>query len=258
MRFLAALLFLLVPILGIWTFVDAGNHAWWFPPNVTEVGEKIDWLFYFIAWLVGVTFLGTEGLLAWFFWKYSRPRSDKGLFTHGSHRVEMIWTFIPAILLLVIAFVQMDAWKDIKFKTHFPSGRYSIEAPIAEVWASQFDWRMNYPGGDGLFGTVDDIENAFEFVVPVDVPIVFNLRSRDVLHSFFVPNFRLKQDAIPGQTIPVWFEAEEEGSYDLICAELCGWGHYKMAGRVRVVSQSAYDQWMEDATAAWFSNGLEE
>jgi cytochrome c oxidase subunit 2 len=88
--------------------------------------------------------------------------------------------------------------------------------------------------------------------------VVFNLRSRDVIHSFFVPQFRLKQDALPGHTIPVWFNATEEGAYDLVCAELCGWGHYKMAGRVRVVSQTEYDQWLADLEAHWFSNGKED
>lgn len=259
MRYLAALLFLLVPIFGVWTFTDASNHAWWFPPNVTDIGDEIDWLFNFIAVLVGITFIGTEVLLAWFFLKYSRPRDEKAVFSHGNHKVEMVWTFIPAVLLLIIAFVQMSAWRQMKFRSDFPSeGAYSIENPIAEVWASQFDWRMRYPGEDGLLGTLDDFERAFEFVVPVDEDIVFHLRSRDVLHSFFVPNFRLKQDAVPGQTIPVWFNSREEGNYDLICAELCGWGHYKMAGRVRVVSRPEYDEWIAQATDEWFSNGMED
>lgn len=258
MRFLAALFFFLVPILGVWTFVDAPNHAWWFPSNHTALGDQSDWLFYFIAWMVGITFVGTEVLLAWFFWKYSRPRDDKAVFTHGNHKVEMIWTFIPAILLLVIAFVQMGPFREMKFRSHFPDGAYSIQNPIAEVWASQFDWRMRYPGEDGVIGTMDDFERAFEFVVPVGEDVVFHLRSSDVLHSFFVPNFRLKQDAVPGQTIPMWFNCRDVGTYDLICAELCGWGHYKMAGRIRVLSQSDYDDWVVQATDEWFSNGTEE
>ena len=92
----------------------------------------------------------------------------------------------------------------------------------------------------------------------VNEKIVFNLRSRDVIHSFFVPQFRLKQDALPGHTIPVWFEAVKEGEYDLICAELCGWGHYKMAGRVKVVSREEFDAFLGELKAEWFSNGMEE
>lgn len=257
MRFLAFLLLIAVPILGVWTFVDASNHAWWFPHNVTAIGDRVDFLFDFIATLVCITFVGTEVLLAWFCFKYSARRPDKAVFTHGSHRLEMIWTFIPAVLLLVIAFSQMGTWKAMRFRKSFPSGEYSIEHPFAEVWASQFDWRFVYPGQDGILGTDDDFENPFEFVVPVDTDVVVHLRSRDVLHSFFVPSFRFKQDALPGQTIPVWFNAREEGTYDLICAELCGWGHYKMAGRVRVVSREEYEAWAAKQAAWWFSNGSE-
>lgn len=146
----------------------------------------------------------------------------------------------------------MGTWANIKFKGNFPEG-----PPLAEVYASQFDWRIRYPGADGVFGTMDDLENPFEFVVPAGEKVLFNLKSRDVIHSFFVPQFRLKQDATPGMTIPVWFQAEEEGTYDLICAELCGWGHYKMAGRVRVVPRAEYEQWLADLEANMYDNGTE-
>src|SRR3954469_25116554 len=105
-----------------------------------------------------------------------------------------------------------------------PKDNTPTSPPTAEVNASQFDWRFRYPGADGKLGTADDIENPFEFVVPVHEEVLFILRSRDVIHSFFVPYFRLKQDAVPGMAIPVWFEATQEGTYDLVCAELCGWG----------------------------------
>jgi cytochrome c oxidase subunit 2 len=117
---------------------------------------------------------------------------------------------------------------------------------------------MQYPGADGVFGTWDDIESPHLFKVPADEDLVFILHSRDVLHSFFVPQFRLKQDAVPGMAIPMWFNATKNGTYDLICAELCGWGHYKMAGRVEVVSRDEYDAWMAEQQAIVMSNGTEE
>jgi cytochrome c oxidase subunit 2 len=259
MRLIFTVLLLAVPVLGVWTFVQAEAWHTWFPQNVSSFGDEIDWLFDLIMWMVGVVFVVTEVALAWFVFKYSKPRADKGVYTHGNHNLELVWTAIPAIALLVIAFTQMRTWADIKFERNFPSaGPYSLERPIAEVWASQFDWRFRYPGADGRFGTVDDLENAFEFVVPVDTDVVFDLRSRDVIHSFFVPEFRLKQDALPGHTIPVWFRAGKTGLYDLVCAELCGWGHYKMAGRVRVVTQAEYDRWLDELEADWFSNGTED
>lgn len=259
-RLLLTLLLLAVPVLGVYTFVYAEqDFQMWFPPNVSTFGPDIDRLFDLIMYMVGFTFVATELMLVWFVWKYSKKRHDKGVYSHGNHKLEMVWTAIPALALLFIAFAQMGTWADVKFQKKFPSaGGYSIDAPIADVIASQFDWRFRYPGADGVLNTVDDLETPFEFVVPVDTDVVFNLRSRDVIHAFFVPQFRLKQDALPGHTIPVWFNATEEGTYDLVCAELCGWGHYKMAGRVRVVSQSEYDQWLSDLEAEWFSNGEED
>lgn len=259
MRYLFTLLLLAVPILGVWTFMKADDWQTWFPQNVSSFGGEIDHLFNLIMWMVAVTFVATEVCLAWFVFKYSAKRSDKGAFMHGSHKLEMIWTAIPAVALLFIAFSQMGTWAKIKFQKNFPKdGPYSIEKPIAEVWASQFDWRFRYPGQDGVLGNADDLENSFEFIVPVDTDVVFKLRSRDVIHSFFVPEFRLKQDALPGHTIPVWFRATKEGVYDLVCAELCGWGHYKMAGSVRVVSAAEYERRMAELSAEWFSNGKED
>jgi cytochrome c oxidase subunit 2 len=259
MRLIAFLLLIAVPILGVYTFMTAADNDWWFPPAYSTFAPDIDWLFDFIMYMVAFTFVVTEVALAWFVLKYSAKRNDKGVFTHGSHKLEMIWTAIPSVALLVIAFTQMETFAKIKFASGFPTdGAYTREKPIAEVWASQFDWRIRYPGDDGVLGTVDDLESSFEFVVPVNENVVFDLRSRDVIHSWFVPEFRLKQDALPGHTIPVWFNATKEGSYDLICAELCGWGHYKMSGRVRVVSRPAFDAYMSELKAKWFSNGNKE
>lgn len=253
MRFIATLLFLLVPVLGVWTFVTAADHGWWLPETVSSFGPNIDHLFYLILWMVAFFFLLTEGVLVYAVFRYSRKSKEKSDYTHGNHKLELLWTGIPAALLLVIAFSQMGTWAQVKFRGNLPD-----QPPLAQVWASQFDWRFQYPGKDGVFGTMDDIENPFEFVVPVGEKVVFNLHSRDVLHSFSVLQFRLKQDAVPGMTIPVWFDAEKEGTYDLVCMELCGWGHYKMAGRVRVVSRQEFDDWMRQKEAEFMSNGTEE
>jgi cytochrome c oxidase subunit 2 len=244
---------LAVLVLGVWTFMDAGHHGWWLPPIASSYGKQVDDLFDLILYMVGFFFVLTEAILVYCVFVYSKKRHDKATFTHGNHKLEMVWTIIPALLLLVIAFSQMKTWADIKFEGNMPH-----QAPIAEVYASQFDWRIRYPGADGQLGTMDDIENPFEFVVPANEKVLFTLRSRDVIHSFFVPLFRLKQDAVPGMAIPVWFQATREGTYDLVCAELCGWGHYKMAGRVKVVSRAAYDEWMKKMIKDLGSNGKED
>ncbi len=264
LRVLVTLLFVAVPVLGVYTFVTADDHRWWFPESVSTFAPKIDALFNLILYMVAVTFVLTNAALVWCIWWYGKPRGSKAEFTHGNHRLEMVWTAIPAVLLLVIAFTQMGVWAEIKFTDTMgrnadgSQGEYSAEHPMMEVYASQFDWRARYPDLQGNFNGADVVESAFDIYVPINTPVVFHLRSRDVLHSFFVPAFRLKQDAVPGMTIPVWFEATKTGSFDLICAELCGWGHYKMAGRVHVLEEQAYQEWLAGQRAALYANGSEE
>jgi cytochrome c oxidase subunit 2 len=252
LRVVATLLFLAVPILGVWTFVEAEEWGLWFPKVVSSYGGEIDHLFYVILWMVTITFIGTELLLVWFVWRYSKKDPTPAVYTHGNHKLELAWTAIPALLLIFVAFSQMEAWTTVKM--NFPDkGAYTLERPLMEVYASQFDWRARYPDADGNFQGADVIEVPYDITVPVDTPVVFRLKSRDVLHSFFVPVFRLKQDAVPGMDIPVWFEARETGSYDLICAELCGWGHYKMAGRIHVLPQDEFERWLADKRAALYA-----
>ncbi len=253
MRLLVTLLLFLVPVLGVWTFCIADENGWWLTDAVSTYAPPIDDLFNLILIMVTIAFVLTEGLLFWFVFKYSKKDDSKAVYTHGNHTLELWWTLIPAACLLFIAFRQMGPWADIKYRKNLPT-----EAPIAHVWASQFDWRIQYPGADKIFGTWDDVEIPHLFVVPVDENVVFTLHSRDVLHSFFVPEFRLKQDAVPGMAIPVWFNSTETGTFDLICAELCGWGHYKMAGRVEVRTRAGFDEWMAEQEANVMSNGTED
>lgn len=243
LRSLVTLLLLAVPVLGVWTFMKAEDWGLWFPPIVSSYGGDIDHLFYVILWMVTITFVGTEMLLVWFVFRYSKKDPTRATYTHGNHTLELVWTAIPALLLIFVAFSQMEAWSDVKL--NFPEeGPYTVEKPLMEVYGSQFDWRVRYPDAQGNFEGADVIEVPYDITVPADTKVVFRLKSRDVLHSFFVPVFRLKQDAVPGMAIPVWFEATQPGSYDLICAELCGWGHYKMAGKVHVLPRDEFDAWL--------------
>ena len=167
MRLLVTLLLFLVPVLGVWTFWTAEENGWWMPETVTTYGPDIDYLFYLILWMVAFFFILTEGLLVWFVFKYSKKDDTKGVFSHGNHKLELLWTVVPGILLLVIAFSQMETWADIKYRSNLPKN-----PPIAHVWASQFDWRVQYPGADGEFGTWDDVESPHLFVVPSDEDVV--------------------------------------------------------------------------------------
>lgn len=225
-------LFALVPILGSVIFVLAPDYGWWFPENISaERGKEIDGLFMQVFVITSVTFIGCNILLVLFMWKYAdKGDREKGIFTHGSHKIETLSVSATSLMLLYMALSQMGIWMDAKF-----ADRARGVPEIARVYASQFEWRMVYPGPDGEYDTFDDIHSNSVLAFPANREVKINLRSRDVLHSFFLPNLRVKQDAVPGMKIPVWFQATEAGEYDLVCAELCGWGHYKMKGRILVL-----------------------
>ena len=239
-----ALLFLAVPVLGVATFAVAPSINVWLPKDVSAHGHEIDSLFYFILALTGVVFVATEVALFWFMWKYdaSARQGEKATYVHGNHTLEVVWTIIPAATLLFLAIYQMNAWANVKM-------RRPDMPPTVEVVGRQFEWRLRYPGSDGLLGTPDDLHLVNDLHLPVDEQVLVQLKSMDVLHSFFLPNLRIKQDAVPGMKIPVWFQGTETGSFDIVCAELCGWGHYKMKGRITFVTRPEFDAWLKRKTA---------
>ena len=243
MQKLWSLLFATVPIFCLGLFFMSPGRGWWLPENVSSYGGDVDHLFKVILAIVTVAFLGTQVLLVVFLFKYGGTGA-KAKFVHTHHALEFWWTIIPAGILVFIAFYQFNTWLNIKARKQFPKSD-----PDAEVLAGQFEWRIRYPGADGQFGTEDDILSLNDLHVPVDKDFVVRLRSRDVLHSFFLPNLRVKQDAVPGMEIPVWFRPLKEGTYDLFCAELCGWGHYKMRGTLTVHSQAGYDRKLQELKA---------
>src|SRR5438132_1031331 len=163
-------------------------------------------------------------------------------YTHGNTRAEVIWTTIPAVTMVALGLISNHYWVRIKGRNSVPANAY----PIA-IHAKQFEWQVTYPGADGQLGTPDDFTVRNQLHVPVGRPVVVHLSSEDVIHSFFVPVFRVKQDAVPGMDIKVWFQATVPGQYELGCAELCGMGHYRMRAQVFVHTPEEYDAWMRQA-----------
>lgn len=234
-----SILFLLVPVLGVATFVVAPYYNCWFPRDVSEHGHTIDNLFMFILWLTGIVFIATEAVLIWFMWKYdARENREPVKYLHGDHTLEVVWTILPAVTLLFIAIYQLDAWASAKM--HKPD-----MPPTAEITGRQFNWDVRYPGPDGELHTLDDIVRYDgDIHLPANEDVLLIIKSQDVLHSLFMPNLRLKQDVVPGMTQSMWFHAKETGKFDIVCAELCGWGHYKMKARLTLESRSKYESWL--------------
>jgi cytochrome c oxidase subunit II len=256
MRLVAALLFVALVAAGVWSFAVAPDRGWWMPRAVSSFGGDVDRLFGGILAVIAVSFVLVIGLLAWLVWRGSARRAGRATFTHGNTRLEIAWTAVPFAILVAIAIVQLSVWNTIQAERS-EDGLQS-RAPLAEVIAEQFDWRFRYAGADARFDTADDVEVPYRLVVPVGERVVLALRSRDVIHGFFVPAFRVKQDVLPGTVLTAWFEAREVGEYDLLCSQLCGAGHYQMAGKIRVVPRAEYEAWLQDAQRALMSNGQED
>lgn len=246
-----SLLFLLVPIIGVAVFVVAmqsDNH--WLPEDISAHGGVIDDLFYSIMYLTGVIFIGCGIAQFWFMWKFDAAKNAEPVkFMHGSHTLEIVWSILPAATLLFIAIYQMNAWADSKMLRPLDANG-NKKAPIAEVKGRQFEWRIRYAGNDGIIGTQDDVHTVNDLHLPIGEEVVLAIKSDDVLHDFFLPNCRVKQDVVPGMKQYIWFKPQKKGEYDIVCAELCGWGHYKMKGRMTIVSESDFADWLESTRKA--------
>jgi cytochrome c oxidase subunit 2 len=150
---------------------------------------------------------------------------------------------VPALICVILALLSRRLWSDIK--QHMPNGALQVH-----VTGEQFAWNFRYAGPDGKFDTADDIVTLNQLHFPVGIPVVATLTSKDVIHSFFLPQFRVKQDLVPGMTTRIWFEATRVGNWELACAELCGLGHYRMKGFVTVDTPEDFQKWLTDQAAA--------
>jgi cytochrome c oxidase subunit II len=258
--------------------------GWWLPRNVASFGWEIDYLFYVILAFTGFFFVLTEAILVWVMYRYAYRPGQKAVYVEGNHRLEVAWTVVPALILLFIAFAQVKAWEHIKYMSRMPEPEQ-----IVEVMAHQWEWRIRYPAktedfaanakdspeekkdrqnkvhrwaGAAQFDDLQHIPNDLHVWKGAKVKIF--LKTQDVLHSLFLPQLRLKQDALPGKTIPVWFEAtdsntayneqtrrweqEKDKVWEIACAELCGGRHYAMRGKLYVhPDKEDYEKWLEKA-----------
>jgi cytochrome c oxidase subunit 2 len=209
---------------------------WWLPENVATYGGDIDWMFHLIYWITGITFVLVFGALLAFLWVYRDRPGRQARYTHGNSGLEIAWTVTPAAILVALTLLSVPMWSAIKLNVP-PTDL------VINVTGKQFNWEITYPGPDGKFGTDDDKTMLDEMHVPVNKVVRINLRGRDVIHSFFVPQFRFKQDAVPGRDIMQWFEVTKPGKYEAPCAELCGIGHSGMKAWVYAHTPEDYAKW---------------
>ena len=256
------------------------NWTWLgLPPLATAQGGQSDALIGWTHLFMFALFIGWGAFFVFALIRFRRSRQPvadyTGVTSHTSSYLEVAVAVVEAVLLLGFSIPLWAARVD-----RMPPAN---EALVVQVTAEQFAWNVHYPGPDGVFGRTDlklldlqanplgldrsdpaakdDVTTLNQLYLPVNKPIIVRLRSKDMIHSFGVPEFRVKQDAIPGLTIPLWFipnvttaemrtrTGNAEFQYEIACAQLCGLGHYRMRGFVTVQTAAEFQKWMDEKVA---------
>ena len=253
-----SILFFLVPILGVGICLMSAfgiyplEHTW-LPADISESGKDIDFAFNLVMWIIGIVFVGTGLILAMSMWSYPFNADRKATYSHGNTKLEIIWSVIPGVVLIGIFIFQAVYWERQKINqpvVTLADGTTALQQPIVKVVARKFGWRFWYAGLDGELGTSDDFVLENELHLPMDEPLVVQLESEDVLHRYFLRNLRIKQDLTPGKKQFAWFtivseKIEQDKVYDILCAELCGWGHARMNGRLYPKTKSDFQEFLK-------------
>ena len=237
-------------------------YGWGLPINISTHGDKIDQLIRVFHLLMLVLFVGW---LIYFVIALIKFRARPGhTATYKQNHFKA-----PTYLELIIAIVEVVLLVGVSFpiiNSYYNTLPQTGEAMEIRIVAEQFVWNIHYPGADGVFGRTspefmpdnpvgldpddpagqDDIQVINQLHIPVHTPIIVHLSSKDVIHSFSLPVMRVKQDVVPGQTIPVWFEATQTGDFEIACAQLCGLGHYRMRGFFIVQTEDEFEAWLQE------------
>lgn len=263
-------------------------------PLASEHGETTDNLFWITMIIVTLVFVLVNGVLFLFAYKYQHKDKYEAYYFPHNNKLEMIWTLVPAVVLAVLIFGGWKSWTTV-------TGAAPEDSAVVEIMGKQFAWMVRYPGDDNKLGNshytyIDDVnemgldckdKNGYDDFMPreihlvVNKPVLFKIRSRDVLHSVFLPHFRQKMDAVPGMPTRMWFtptkttaemrselsnhpeyqrvdangkKRYENFNYELACTEICGRGHFAMKKLVIVETQEEYDAWYAKQQAFFASN----
>ena len=243
---------------GVGSFIYAA-YNWWLPSLASKQGIVADEMFNAILVATGIAFIAVHLFVAIALIRYAAHGRRPAAHWHEHLGAELTWTLAPGAGLVILAILAEIVWAHV----------YSpppANAQVVEVTARQFLWYVRYPGAGGKLARADpkfmsagnplgldpaDPDSKANVVVTNDLHVVNNrpvrveVHSLDVIHSFFLPNFRVKQDAVPGRTATVWFTPDHAGTYQIACAQLCGVGHYTMRGNIVVEpDQAAFDAWL--------------
>ena len=210
-------------------------------PAASSYAADMDALFTLIFVIVGFWFILCEGLFFWLIWRFRKKEGVRGQYVTGERETEKRWITYPHLLVLVcdlfIVAGAVKVWYDVK--QYLPPAEETVRI-VSQQWA----WTFVHAGPDGVLGTTDDISKVNELHVEVGKTYHYKLESTDVLHSFSVPVFRLKQDAIPGRVITGWFKPTQAGEWDIQCAEICGIGHGLMGARIHIETPAQHAAWL--------------
>ena len=199
--------------------------------NASNFVEGVDISFAVILGISVFFLVAITAVMIWFVIRYNRKRNPKVENIHENYKLEIIWTVIPTLLVLVMFYF---GWTGYKPMRNFPKDSIQVKA-IAQMWS----WNFEYPNG----------KTSDTLVVPIDKPVTLNLESRDVLHSLYIPAFRIKEDVVPGRENKMWFIGQEEGNYNILCAEYCGDRHSYMLSKVYVLPEEEYTTWLNEESA---------
>lgn len=258
------------------------------PEIASEHGARLDQVNSLIHWMMFALFIAWGALFVWLVYRFRARRNPSanyhGLQTHASSWVEGGVALFEVVLLIGFSIpLYSERVDDLPPRD---------EATVVRVVGQQFAWNIHYPGPDGIFGAgdpslvdeesnplgldssdpagKDDVTTINQLHLPVNKPALVELSTKDVIHSFFIPEMRVKQDAMPGMQFPVWFvptvttaemkekKGDPEFSYEIGCAQLCGLGHYRMRGFVTIHSQEDYDSWMAERQEELAGGGDED
>ena len=259
---LAGIILVLI-VVSLWMFIA---KPYWFPPLASVHGADIDSLFGAVLLVSGIAFVIVQGLLGYFIARYGQNGNERASYWHDNPKAEAILLISTSVILTVLVFMGQRVWATVYFSDPPTDG------VVVQVTGEQFQWTFHYPGADGVFGrlntalisptntlgldrtdpaAVDDLASVNVMHIPNNRPVRVRLRSKDVIHSFFLPNLRVKQDAVPGMGIEIWFTPTVAGQYEVACAELCGLGHYRMKAALVVdETEDDFNRWLQEAFAA--------